>query len=234
MALPFFYTERTGQPGTLVTLEEATSKHISQVLRMKTGEKIHITDGKGNRLTAGIHDFQKKECIVKIEEAVFLEPAVHPVSIAVSLLKNASRFEWFLEKATETGINSIIPLICDRTERIQFRYDRLKNIMISAMLQSQQAWLPQLSEPVRFGTWIGRQQQSLKYIAHCMEDRKRSLSEMLPLTGSALICIGPEGDFTAAEIELALSNEYIPVSLGETRLRTETAAIAAAILLRIK
>lgn len=234
MALPLFYTERTGPPGTLVTLEEATSKHIIQVLRMKIGEKIHITDGKGNRLTACIHDFQKKECIVKIEEAVFLAPAVHPVSIAVSLLKNASRFEWFLEKATETGINSIVPLICDRTERSQFRYDRLKNIMISAMLQSQQAWLPQLSEPVRFGPWIGRQQQSLKCIAHCREERKRSLNEMLPLTGPALICIGPEGDFTPAEIELALSNQYIPVSLGETRLRTETAAIAAAILLRIK
>ncbi|HEX5025133.1 MAG TPA: RsmE family RNA methyltransferase [Agriterribacter sp.] len=234
MALPFFYTERTGQPGTTVTLEESTSKHISQVLRMKIGEKIHITDGKGNKLTAAIHNYQKKDCIVAIEKSIFIEPWFPSISIAVSLLKNTSRFEWFLEKATETGINNIIPMICERTERTHFRHDRLKNIMVSAMLQSQQAWLPQLSEPVFFSSWVGQQQQALKCIAHCMEDRKQSVREISPLPAEALICIGPEGDFTPAEIDLALINQYIPVSLGETRLRAETAAIAAAILLRIR
>jgi 16S rRNA (uracil1498-N3)-methyltransferase len=155
------------------------------------------------------------------------------ISIAISLLKNTNRFEWFLEKATEIGISEIIPLICERTEKERFRYDRMQGICISAMLQSQQTWLPVLQEPGKFESFVTQQFENCsKYIAHCMdEESKTQLHRQISKSSDQLICIGPEGDFTKTEIELALQHHFIPVSLGETRLRTETAAVVAATLL---
>ena len=154
------------------------------------------------------------------------------ITIAISLLKNTNRFEWFLEKATEIGVSEIIPLICERTEKQKFRYDRMKGICISAMLQSQQTWLPILHEPKQFNhlaiEQFGTQQ---KFIAHCNEaSGKKNLSTFQPLNHSTIL-IGPEGDFTKQEIELALQNGFTPVSLGETRLRSETAGVVASVLL---
>jgi len=206
---------------------------VVQVLRMKEGEKLNLTDGKGSLITAEVIDAHKKHCSVKIIDSQFTTYTSRKVTIAISLLKNTSRFEWFLEKATEIGVSEIIPLICERTEKQKFRYDRMKGICISAMLQSQQTWLPVLHEPKQFShLGIGQFDDQQKFIAHCEESgQKKSLSTFQPFNHSTIL-IGPEGDFSKEEIEFALQKSFIPVSLGETRLRTETAGIVAAVLLR--
>ena len=232
MALPFFYISEYVPSQKEIVLDDDTSRHVVQVLRMKEGEKLNLTDGKGNLITAEIADAHKKHCSVKIIDSRFTTQDSRKVAIAISLLKNTSRFEWFLEKATEVGVSEIIPLICERTEKQKFRYDRMKGICISAMLQSQQTWLPVLHEPKQINhlaiEQFGDQQ---KFIAHCEESgQKNNLSTFQPFNHSTIL-IGPEGDFTKQEIELALQNNFIPVGLGETRLRTETAGIVAATLL---
>ena len=236
MALPFFYIESIEDASSFITLNEETSKHVVQVLRMQAGESINLTDGKGNRLTAVITDAHKKHCVVQVKSVVQEAAAEQKIIIAISLVKNASRFEWFLEKATEMGVSAIVPLLCDRTERQHFRYDRMKGITVSAMLQSQQCWLPELREPVSFDEYLQKvPADAVKLIAHCEETQKRSLSTVEPgSAGEVVLLIGPEGDFSPQEIAAALQQEFIPVTLGETRLRTETAGVAAAALLRIR
>ncbi len=233
MNLPYFYTNNYDATSTDITLDEDTSRHVVQVLRMKTGEQLNLTDGKGNLLTCEIAEEHKKHCLVHVQKILEVPASSHSVTIAISLLKNANRFEWFLEKATELGVNEIIPLLCTRTEKEKFRYERMQQICISAMLQSQQAWLPVLREPTPFENienWNGENKQ--RFIAHCAENNKQPLSHFHTSTLShSLICIGPEGDFTKEEIDLSLENGFIPVSLGHTRLRTETAGVVAATLL---
>lgn len=234
MALPFFFADFIPEPGTPLTLEESTSKHINQVLRMTKGEQLYLTDGKGKKATVSITEQSKKNCVVQVTDQTISAITQPPVAIAISLLKNSARFEWFLEKATELGVSEIIVLLCQRTERSHFRLDRMKNIMISAMLQSQQCWLPQLSEPVAFKQWLSSASYPNKYIAHCLETEKHHLTPVSTTDTGTVICIGPEGDFSNEEIEQALALNYKPVTLGYTRLRTETAGIAAAALLRIQ
>lgn len=236
MALPFFYIDVFDATASLITLNEETSKHVVQVLRMQAGEPLHLTDGKGHLITAFITEAHKKHCIVKLEGVGFKDKGERNTTIAISLVKNANRFEWFLEKATEIGVNEIIPLICERTERQHFRYERMKGIVVSAMLQSQQVWLPVLSEPVRYEDVMNlKSEDSLKLIAHCEETEKQQLPNLqIKQSSNCIILIGPEGDFSPGEIELALKNNFQPVTLCETRLRTETAGMAAAVLLCIK
>ena len=203
---------------------------------MKQGEKVNLTDGKGNLLTSQIIDGHKKHCKIRVVGTSNQQPATRKISIAISLLKNSNRFEWFLEKATELGINEIIPLISERTEKQKFREDRMKNILVSAMLQSQQCWLPLLHKPMDYEL-IFRQQEivhaSQKFIAHCIEDQKRNLADLVNESlPSQIILIGPEGDFTAKEVQLAIHNHFDAVSLGDTRLRAETAGVVAAAILR--
>ena len=232
MTLPFFYISEYVPSQKEIVLDEDTSRHVVQVLRMKEGEKLNLTDGKGSLITAEVTDAHKKHCSVRVIDSQLSTQDSRKVIIAISLLKNTSRFEWFLEKATEVGVSEIIPLICERTEKQKFRYDRMKGICISAMLQSQQTWLPVLHEPKQFNHLAIEQfDDQQKFIAHCEEsDQKNSLSTFQSFNHSTIL-IGPEGDFTKQEIELALQNNFIPVSLGETRLRTETAGIVAATLL---
>jgi 16S rRNA (uracil1498-N3)-methyltransferase len=252
MALPFFYKEDINLTTTNVVLDEPTSKHIVQVLRMQKAEQLQLTNGKGNLFTAKITDDNRKKCAVTIIEKFEIDNPKSEIAIAISLIKNNSRFEWFLEKATEIGVTEIIPLICERTEKSAFKFERLNGILISAMLQSQQSWLPILQEPQKFTTFIGQAKQEQKFIAHCIdEDNKQQLSSTAinPVRTPArkihsggdvhpggqltnkLILIGPEGDFTKEEIDNALKHDFTPVSLGNTRLRTETAGIVAAVLL---
>ncbi len=230
MALPFFYSNNySGQKQ--LTLDEDTSRHVVQVLRMKEGEQLNLTDGKGKLLTCEIKEAGKKSCFVEVTATSNQQPAARNIIIGISLLKNTNRFEWFLEKATEIGISEIIPLICERTEKEKFRHDRMNAICISAMLQSQQCFLPVLHEPAEFDKVVSQISPVHKFIAHCDESStKNNLSTLQPVNPSAIL-IGPEGDFTRKEIELALQNGYQPVSLGETRLRTETAGVVAAALL---
>ena len=231
MSLPIFFEEDISDQSSF-TLSEETSKHIIQVLRMKQGEKLQLTNGKGKIVIAEITREHKKSTEVKVLSTSNIAPRTSNITIAISLIKNNSRFEWFLEKATEIGVSEIIPLLCDRTEKQHFRHDRMKNILISAMLQSQQAWLPVLHEPVKFKEIVKTFQQN-KYIAHCIEEEKMAIGNR-PINQSSIILIGPEGDFTKEEIELAKQNNFIPVSLGDTRLRTETAGIVACVLLNQK
>jgi 16S rRNA (uracil1498-N3)-methyltransferase len=236
MSLSYFYIEQCDPSQKEIELDEDTSYHIVQVLRMKPEEKLQLTDGKGNLLTGNILTCHKKHCTIKIEEATHKAQPTRKVSIGISLIKNSSRFEWFLEKATEIGINEIIPLLCERTEKEKFRNDRMKGICISAMLQSQQTWLPSLHEPVAYDLLFRQEEVAAiaqKFIAHCIKEEKHDLAGLLNKSlPSQIILIGPEGDFSPKEIELAISNHFIPVSLGETRLRTETAGVMAAALMR--
>lgn len=214
-----------------ITLDETNSKHAIQVLRMKTGDQMHLTDGKGHLITATIVNDHRKHCQVSVN---FIEPKEKQgpeVTIAIALTKNTSRFEWFLEKAAELGVSRVIPLITKRTETEKFKEERFQNILVSAMLQSQQTWLLQMSAPVAFNKFIASPEPVVnKYIAHCIETDKQLVKYS---SSSSLVLIGPEGDFSQEEIEAALNKGYQPVTLGETRLRTETAGMVAATLLRI-
>jgi len=233
MAFPYFYIPFIDSLQTEFTLDENTSKHAIQVLRMKKGDAMQLTDGKGNLLTATIMDDHKKKCIVKKKENFYKDPDIKKITIAISLLKNGSRFEWFLEKATEIGVAEIIPLICERTEKQHFRFERMKNILVSAMLQSQQAWIPVITEPLDFIKVVHQSNHDQKFIAHCIQENKTNIAGILnDNRSSQIILIGPEGDFTNEEIELAIQHHFVAVALGETRLRSETAAIVAATILK--
>ena len=174
MDLPIFFLDNISS-SDILTLGEDTSKHVVQVLRMKTHEKLQLTDGAGNLLTAQILDEHKKRCTVKIVERQGIVRKQQEVCIAISLLKNASRFEWFLEKATEIGVTEIIPLLCERTEKQHFRYDRMNHILISAMMQSKQVWLPVLHQPTAFSAAIDSSNYKVKLIAHCEKEIKTSI-----------------------------------------------------------
>ena len=233
MALPFFYIENFDSSQKEIELDEDTSRHVVQVLRMKERERLNLTDGKGNLIEAEVIGANKKHCPVKIIDSRLTSHVSRKVMIAISLLKNTSRFEWFLEKATEIGVSEIIPLICERTEKQKFRYDRMKGICISAMLQSQQTWLPVLHEPRQFNhIAIGQFDNTQKLIAHCVDESKQTINDLQCSTSTPwIILIGPEGDFTRAEIALALQHKFVSVGLGETRLRSETAGVVAAAIL---
>jgi 16S rRNA (uracil1498-N3)-methyltransferase len=237
MQIPFFYISQYSPSDTITRLDEDNSRHIVQVLRMKKGDVLHLTDGKGSLFTASIEDDHKKHCTVRITHTEFISPASRHLAIGISPLKNNSRFEWFLEKAAELGINEIIPILCNRTERQKFRTDRMNTILISALLQSRQVWLPVLHEPIGYELLFAQQEVvrcAQKFIAHCIESEKRNLSDLINESlQSQIILIGPEGDFTQEEVEFAINNHFIPVALGNTRLRAETAGVAAAVLMRL-
>lgn len=230
--LPFFHIKDYFGEQRIV-LDENTSRHVVQVLRMNQGELLNLTDGKGKMLTCIIEEAHKKHCLVQVHETRSRAQNKKKISIGISLLKNPGRFEWFLEKATEIGVAEIIPLICVRTEKEKFRLDRMEAVCISAMLQSQQCWLPVLREPRSFNLETIQQfSQPNKFIAHCIDAEKKQLDKG-PINSSTIILIGPEGDFTAEEISMALDSDFHPVSLGDTRLRSETAGIVAATLLQL-
>lgn len=232
MTNPFFYDD-TILPGTTSqVLNEETSKHVIQVLRMKKEEQLLLTNGKGYLFSASIESEDRKKCIVKIHHSELLPKPGHTISIAISLIKNSSRFEWFLEKATEIGVSEIIPLICDRTEKQRYRQSRFHNILISSMLQSRQTWLPCLHQATKFKDFIKRPENQHRFIAHCGDNQHKKLLSSFQPFNSSIILIGPEGDFTNDEIKEAKENNFLPVSLGESRLRTETAGIVAAALLK--
>ena len=214
-------------------LDEENSRHAVQVLRMKAGEQMHLTDGAGHLITASITNNHKKHCEVQVLDVQTKEIVSPQVAIAIGLTKNAARFEWFLEKAAELGVSRVVPLITKRTEKQKLKEERLQNILVSAMLQSQQTWLLQLDAPVMFETFFAGEIGDTvinKYIAHCIETEKQSLQYQ---PSPSLILIGPEGDFAPEEIEVAIKKGYQPVTLGNTRLRTETAGMVAASLLRV-
>ena len=233
MMLPFFYYLSPVTEDDFL-LDEATSKHVSQVLRMAEGEALHLTDGKGSLYTAVIVHAHKRFTKVRITEKNFYQWQGRKVSIGISLLKNKARFEWFLEKATELGVQRIYAMRCERTEKEQVRSERLQQILISAMLQSRQCWLPELHTPVSFTEANTLLNTSQKLIAHCVKEHEKHALSSLTLKDEVSILIGPEGDFTPSEIDQSLEAGFEAVSLGEHRLRTETAGVVAATLLCLR
>jgi 16S rRNA (uracil1498-N3)-methyltransferase len=234
MADPYFYLASLSAVAKEFSMDETASRHMVQVLRMQEGQELMLTDGRGLRAKATIRNAHKKHCGVWIAEKEFRKPDPNPVVIALSLLKNSTRFEWFLEKATELGVAEIIPLKCNRTEKQQFRMERMKTIIESALTQSQQAWMPVLQAPVAFPELVQRAAADQKLIGYCGPGEKKKLSELINTNlTSRLILIGPEGDFTEGEISLAFHAGFTAVSLGDHRLRSETAALASAALLKL-
>ena len=230
MSVPFFFSENISSENTPVILDEESSRHIVQVLRMKTGEKILLTDGKGHSANGEIAEAHKKHCAVNAISSSFVQRRTPVLTVAISLIKNTARFEWFLEKATELGAGEIIPLICERTEKQHARRDRMAGICKSAMLQSTQVWMPVVHEPKAFKEVAGSALQQQKLFGH-ITGRARSLSSAIdPSFNSHIILIGPEGDFSEEEIALAKSLHFEGVSLGNTILRVETAGIYAAVI----
>lgn len=216
--------------GDFHVLNEEESKHCTKVLRLGNGDEIYLTDGKGNMYKTEIMELHQKKTILKILET-FPEygKKSYSLQIAIAPTKNTDRLEWFIEKATEIGIDEISPVICKNSERKFIKPDRLNRIAEAAMKQSYKAYHPIINEQTDFVKFI---KQSLnyeqKFIAHCEDEyEKIYLGKILKKNSSAIVLIGPEGDFNPQEIELAKAAGFIPVSLGESRLRTETAGVVA-------
>lgn len=224
----FFHPEAL-QINQELAFDKDESRHIVKVLRKQTGDRLMLTNGKGSFYTSEIIAANPNKCVVQLLEAENQEPLPYSLHLAVAPTKLNDRYEWFLEKAVEIGINEITPIFCEHSERTKIKEERFEKIILSAMKQSLKAYLPKLNKAVSFSEFIKTASQSSdkKYIAHCAQGEKKSLKSELQPKHNVLILIGPEGDFALSEIELAIKNNFIPVSLGNSRLRTETAAVVA-------
>lgn len=227
MELPVFYA-RDAQAG-LYTMDEPTSKYCIQVLRKEKGDGVLLADGRGTRYDAVIVDDHRKKCVVEVTAQTLMPAPAVALRIAIAFTKNAARMEWFLEKAVEIGVQEIVPLVTLRTEKEKLKAERLQNILVSAMLQSRQWYLPLLAEPTPLESLMSATEQ--RFIAHCLPDEKKHLLDAMQPGQNSLLLIGPEGDFAPAEIELALQYGFVPVTLGNTRLRTETAGLVGCTLM---
>lgn len=224
--MQLFYNEHLSENETNFSFDKEESRHIFKVLRKQTGDIIHVTNGKGYLFTGELTLVSEKKCMVQINETNFFEQKNPNIQLAIAFTKSLDRIEWMLEKVTEIGVSSIQPLHSERSERNQYNEERLQKILIAAMKQSNQYWLPELKTILPFKKFI-EQAKGTKFIAHCLEEDKKELKDCIVKEANITITIGPEGDFSAKEIELAIKNEFIPVALGETRLRTETAGLVA-------
>ncbi|MGZ3776678.1 MAG: 16S rRNA (uracil(1498)-N(3))-methyltransferase [Mucilaginibacter sp.] len=226
--MQLFYTPDIDTTSSNWALNEEESKHCVRVLRLHAADVIQLIDGKGNFYSAEITDAHPKKTQLKIL-SVERDPSQrnHYLHIAIAPTKNIERLEWFLEKATEIGIDEISLIICQRSERKDAKIDRLNKIITSAIKQSIKAWHPVLNEPIIFNKILSTQFDGQKFIAHCEPGDKLNLKEELRPLGRYLILVGPEGDFTPKEIEDAIKNDFKGITLGKSRLRTETAALEA-------
>ena len=224
-----FYTTLIEDNWLLLDAEEA--RHCAQVLRKQPGDVIYVVDGEGGFHESELIEVHKKSCKASILKTTKpYKPRNCYLHIAIAPTKNISRFEWFLEKATEIGIDEITPLLCFHSERRNIRLDRLEKVLIAAMKQSVKAYLPKLNPLTKFKDFISTfhgSENKKGYIAHCHQDDVNHLKENYKPPQDVTILIGPEGDFSAAEINQAFAKSFEEVSLGTSRLRTETAGIVA-------
>jgi len=232
--MQLFYTPHISGKQAILQGEEA--RHCTQVLRKKVGDPIQIVDGKGHWYKGIIESTSKKECFISIQKEIdtYTSRACH-LHVAIAPTKNRTRFEWFLEKATEIGIDQISPITCARSERKVIKNKRLNKILVSAMKQSLKATLPQLGELKTFKQWLSEltDTNEQRFIAHCIDDEKQHLKEKYKPGQNVILMIGPEGDFTKEEVTQATQKGFLPVTLGESRLRTETAGIAGTHILNL-
>lgn len=221
-----FYTPDISPTAREYLLSEEESRHCASVLRLQNGDELQLIDGRGGFYTAKVLTANPKKTLVGIVSVITeFHKRNHYLHIAVAPTKNAERFEWFLEKASEIGIDEISPVICQRSERKDVKTARLNKIITSAIKQSLKAYHPVLNEPVSFKALLKKSFNGQKFIAHCEEGDKSDLRSKLIPGGAYLILIGPEGDFTNLEIGEALGTGFEAITLGESRLRTETAAL---------
>lgn len=225
--MQLFYNPEITETTNEFSFSKEESHHIAKVLRKNISDTIYITNGKGWLFTAEIILADIKTCLVKIIDKSIQPKKNYNLHLAVAPTKMNDRYEWFLEKATEIGVDTITPIICDHSERKVVKTDRFEKILQSAMKQSLSYYLPTIKKPISFKDFINQAFSGDIFIAHCEETDKKSLKEMLKPNTDTTILIGPEGDFSTKEINTALQNKFIPVTLGHTRLRTETAAIVA-------
>jgi 16S rRNA (uracil1498-N3)-methyltransferase len=221
----FYATEIEGDTAFL---DEVESGHAVRVLRMKEGDEAIVADGKGGWFAGMIENAHPKKCTIRIISSQYnFEKRNYRLTMAVAPTKSSDRIEWFLEKATEIGIDHFVPIRCSFGERKNINLARLEKIALSAMKQSLKAWLPEISEMVSFGDFIAQPFKGKKLIAHCYPGQKPHLRSVVNPGENVLVLIGPEGDFSSEEVKLALENGFQEISLGQSRLRTETAALVA-------
>ena len=220
---------------TRAELPEEEAQHCIRVLRLNIGDQITLTDGKGYFYRAEISAATNKRCMVNILETIYQEPLWNGhLHIAIAPTKNMDRTEWFAEKATEIGFDELTFLNCRFSERKVIKTERIEKILISAIKQSLKARLPKLNEMTDFDKFITREFKGQKFIAHCYEGDKPLLKNILKPGEDALVLIGPEGDFSEEEVKKAIEQGFVPISLGKSRLRTETAALAACHILNLQ
>ena len=211
--------------GDVFLLNENESKHAVRVLRLAVGSRVVLVDGRGGWYEATILEDHPKRCLLKIDSFTSnYNPLTYHLHLAISPTKNMDRFEWFLEKATEIGISTITPLLCHRTERRNLKPERLEKVLISAMKQSLKAYLPVFNPAEKIGDFLALEREGTKGIAHCYPTDRKGIND-LDRTGHYTMLVGPEGDFTEAEINAALQAGFAPFHLGQSRLRTETAGV---------
>ena len=225
--MQLFYNKNLKIEDETFVFDKDESKHIIKVLRKQEGDVLFVTNGLGCLFTTKITLASDSKCTVKIDSIKQQEAPKYNLHLAVAPTKMNERYEWLLEKITEIGCQEITPIICDHSERKIIKMERFQKIIESAMKQSLHYYMPKLNDPIVFKDFIAKTFTGQKFIAHCEETDKKSLKNSLQLNHDCVICIGPEGDFSIKEINAALSENFVPVSLGDTRLRTETAAIVA-------
>lgn len=213
-------------PLQIYTLGKEESQHSIKVLRQKEGEKVYLTDGIGNMYEAEILEANPKACTVKVINTHHqYNKRDYYLHVAIAPTKNISRIEWFLEKATEMGIDEITPIVCEHSERVVVKQERLEKIIVSAMKQSLKAYLPKLNPPTPLLQIIKNAKEENKYIGYCQSEDRQQIKDIYKAKQSVLIAIGPEGDFSEKEVEEALKHKFQKITLGKERLRTETAGL---------
>ncbi|MTH15385.1 16S rRNA (uracil(1498)-N(3))-methyltransferase [Flavobacterium sp. LC2016-01] len=225
--MQLFYNPDIDETTQTFNFDKEESRHIIKVLRKKDADILHVTNGQGLLFETEITLASDNKCIVDVLSIKKTEEPKFRLHLAVAPTKMNDRFEWFLEKATEIGIQEITPIFCDRSERKAVNADRFEKIILAAMKQSNETFLPKLNPAVSFKEFIKQKNTGLQFIAHCEETNKKSLKDALKPNENVTLLIGPEGDFSEKEIALAIENNFQPVALGNTRLRTETAAVVA-------
>ncbi len=226
--MQLFYNQDINTGSKQISFNKEESRHIVKVLRKNNGDTLNITDGKGKLFSADIIQALDKKCVARIKKWEE-KPKTwnYHLHIAIAPTKLNDRFEWFLEKATEIGIDEITPIFCDHSERRQLKVERMEKVITSAMKQSLKFTKPVLNDALKFKDFIQKKDWDLGLMAHCEDGIKTHLGTQLPFHQKIMILIGPEGDFSASEIHMALENGLKPITLGERRLRTETAGIVA-------
>lgn len=225
--MQLFYNQDIDEKTEQLSFSQEESKHIVKVLRKTVGDELQLTNGDGWLFKAEILIADIKNCVAAITSKTLQEQKNYQLHLAVAPTKMNDRYEWFLEKSTEIGIDTITPIICENSERKIIKIERFEKIIQSAMKQSLNLYKPQLNESIMFDEFIKNEYSGQKFIAHCEGTDKVSLKKALKPNENATILIGPEGDFSAKEIELAIKLGFVPITLGTTRLRTETAAVVA-------